>query len=260
MCDRPGAIGNSPFEKTGLHSCFVLGLNRENSVEQCRICTEQKAVALPVIRLPVRSYLRCEGCGSVYVKPEAHLTPEKEIEVYRLHENSYLDPRYCSYLAPILELAWDALSRRTSAGAHSVLDFGSGPIAESEESFVCRFFREKGCRAQAYDPYFRPGKLEKRSYDLIVACEVAEHFRDPAAEFRKISELLRDDGILVIQTALLPEIEHFDNWYYRRDPTHIAFYTPKAFAWLADQLGFDPPLIRDGKRVLLTGFRKPGFM
>lgn len=229
-------------------------------MEQCRICTAPSAVALPVRHLPIRPYLRCECCGSVYVKPADHLTPAKEIGVYRLHENSTLDPRYRAYLSPILDLAWGALSQQVSPRTLSVLDFGSGPLADSEESFVCSFFREKGCRAQAYDPYFRPGELEKSSFDLIVACEVAEHFRDPAAEFRQVIELLRENGVLAIQTELLPEIEDFDSWYYRRDPTHIAFYTPNSFAWLAKRFGFDPPIIRDGKRVLLTGFRKPGFM
>jgi len=36
----------------------------------------------------------------------------------------------------------------------------------------------------------------------------------------------------------IPCEENFSKWYYKRDPTHIAFYTSKTFKWLAREMDF----------------------
>lgn len=210
-------------------------------------------VRLAVVAPPTRSYRRCEHCEGVFVVPSEHLSAADEAAFYNLHDNSSSDSRYRNYLSPVLEMAWKAIatnSEARGAGARA-LDFGSGPLEPDEESVVCEFFRERGFVADAYDPYFRPAALESAGYDVIVACEVVEHFRDPASEFEKLTALVRGGGLLVIQTEFFPGLEKFDSWYYRRDPTHVVFYAPKTFDVLAARFGFVVSEMQDGKRVVL---------
>ncbi len=227
-------------------------------METCRICTEAAAVRLLVATAPTRTYLHCQNCEAVFVVPGEHLSLADEETFYGLHENSPSDPRYRNYLTPVLDLAWKAwrdLNSGKQAPAHMAwaLDFGSGPLEVGEESVVCEFFRERGLAADAYDPYFRPMDLANRRYDVIVACEVIEHFRSPMTEFEKLISHLSVDGVLAIQTEFFPGLEKFDNWYYRRDPTHVVFYSPKTFAALAQRFGLEVSQMQDGKRVV---FRK----
>lgn len=224
-------------------------------MEICRVCLEATAVELPVAALPARSYRHCKNCEAVFVLPDEHLSISDEASFYKLHENSSSDSRYRNYLAPVLEMAWTAFAAGLASmptGALA-LDFGSGPLKQEEETVVCEFFREKGFHTQAYDPHFRPTELRESEYDLIVACEVVEHFRDPALELSKLLGLLRPGGVLAIQTEFFPGLEKFDSWYYRRDPTHVVFYSPRTFEVLAKRFGLEAHGFFDGKRVL---FRK----
>lgn len=36
-------------------------------------------------------------------------------------------------------------------------------------------------------------------------------------------------------TTFLTEDKLFENWYYRRDPTHVVFYSQKTFEVIAEQ-------------------------
>jgi hypothetical protein len=36
-------------------------------------------------------------------------------------------------------------------------------------------------------------------------------------------------------TTFLTEDKQFENWYYRRDPTHVVFYSKKTFEIIAEQ-------------------------
>lgn len=55
-------------------------------------------------------------------------------------------------------------------------------------------------------------------YDFIACTEVAEHFYNPAAEFRRIDGLLEPGGWLGLMTGLVDDAMDFANWHYRRGP------------------------------------------
>jgi hypothetical protein len=50
-----------------------------------------------------------------------------------------------------------------------------------------------------------------------------------------MDSMLEDNGILAIMTSFLSNIEDFENWYYRRDPTHVVFYSQETFKVIARQ-------------------------
>ena len=55
-------------------------------------------------------------------------------------------------------------------------------------------------------------------------------------------------------TDILEDREGFGDWYYHRDPTHVAFYSRRTFRWIADWL--DLTLEHPRQRVVLL--RKRG--
>jgi len=85
---------------------------------------------------------------------------------------------------------------------------------------------ENGFDCTAYDPLFNINIDNDGSpYDIIILCEVIEHLRNIEAEMKKIKNLLKKDGILIIRTRLYPSVEKIENWWYAQDRTHINFFT-----------------------------------
>jgi len=117
------------------------------------------------------------------------------------------------------------------ADAESVLDFGSGP-----EPVLAHLLGQEGFKVEIYNPYFSPEKVyENRTYDLIASTEVFEHFENPVESFKTLYNCLKAEGIISIMTLYHPQDrEKFQNWWYRRDETHISFYSHDTIKYLAD--------------------------
>ncbi len=161
-------------------------------------------------------YFRCPRCEAVFLSRENRLSAEDEKDRYSLHQNNPKDQAYRKFLSqlqiPLLERIKD-----NSSG----LDYGSGPGPT-----LAKMFQEEGHLMSNYDPFFAPNKaVLKKSYDFIGCSETAEHFHNPDKEFSKLSEMLLPGGILGLMTLLLKENENFELWHYRKDPTHVFFYT-----------------------------------
>ena len=72
--------------------------------------------------------------------------------------------------------------------------------------------------------------------------EVIEHLREPSIELEKINELLNPDGILFVKTKLLPgTLKEFENWFYKRDMTHIQFFSNESLSAFSALLGLSQP-------------------
>jgi 2-polyprenyl-3-methyl-5-hydroxy-6-metoxy-1,4-benzoquinol methylase len=114
--------------------------------------------------------------------------------------------------------------------------------------------RERGYAVNVYDPIYWPDKsVLQKTYDFIVASEVAEHFHNPLAEFQKLHGLLNKGGALVLMTLLVTNKIDFEAWYYRKDPTHVVFYSEKTLNWIKENLGFTS-IESDSTRLIV--FRK----
>ena len=116
----------------------------------------------------------------------------------------------------------------------SALDYGCGykPVLKT-------LLERQGIKAEGYDPNFFPDTSPGKLYDLVISTETFEHFRNPSEEISRIAENLVPGGILAIMTRFYPaENKNFADWYYKRDPTHIIFYCPHTFQWIAENKGF----------------------
>ncbi|MGE0527484.1 MAG: class I SAM-dependent methyltransferase [Bdellovibrionales bacterium] len=171
-------------------------------------------------------YFRCASCDLRYLDPALRLRPEEERKRYELHTGDYADSGYRQFVSDLLA----SVQKWIPAGA-SGLDYGAG-----HTPVLARWLEELGYEMEIFDSFFWPREeWLKRSYLFVVCCEVAEHFFSPANEFKRMASLLQPGGWLVVKTHVLMETTDFESWYYRRDPTHVVFYTPRTMAWIANR-------------------------
>jgi SAM-dependent methyltransferase len=167
----------------------------------------------------------------VFVPPEYHISAREEKERYDLHQNDNEDQGYRDFLKKIVKPVKTFLA----SGCRG-LDFGSGP-----SPVLARMFREEGFEMEIFDPFYsgNPDPLSGE-YDFITASEVIEHLRDPFHELDCLFRLLKSGGILSIMTGMLPGEGEFGEWFYKNDKTHICFYSPAVFRWIAGRFGLKP--------------------
>ena len=71
-------------------------------------------------------------------------------------------------------------------------------------------------------------------FDLIIACEVVEHFTDPKTEFPRLFDLVTPEGLLVCSTSIYdggnPDLH---SYLYRRG--HVSYYSPRSIGVIAKQ-------------------------
>lgn len=192
----------------------------------CRVCREGELCGFAVI--DGRRYDRCPACSATLVALEHLPSASAERRHYLNHENDIDDPGYRRFVSRLV----DPLLARLEQGAVG-LDYGcgTGPVAAA-------MLREGGFEVELFDPFFAPDEaVLARTYDFIVCSEVVEHFHRPAEQFDKLASLLRRGGILGIMTCFQTRDEQFEQWHYRRDPTHVVFYRAATLRRLADQRG-----------------------
>lgn len=198
----------------------------------------------PFRNLAGRAYWRCQDCLATYLDIAQQPDPMVERAEYEKHRNHPQDQGYRQFVSRL----WRALKPKLSQGARG-LDYGCGP-----GSALAALAEEEGYRMSLYDPFFAPDPaVLERSYDFITCTEVAEHFHDPAREFAKLDRLLSPGGWMGIMTQFQTEDARFDNWHYRRDPTHVVFYRRETLDKVAEQYSWRAEFPR--KNVAL--FQKP---
>lgn len=199
-------------------------------------CTCCDALLVPFFRDSKRgwSYLECRQCQAVHRDEGSWLDRQAEKERYDLHVNDTNQAGYQNYLQPLLEVLNDQIQGRGRESL-SALDFGCGPTQT-----MATLNLKSNVIWQSYDlHYFPDQQLLTRSYDFIVASEVFEHLKSPREELQRLQSLLAPQGFILIMTSLLDRHrENFADWHYRRDPTHIVFYSQVTMNFLARQAGF----------------------
>lgn len=207
----------------------------ENHV--CPLCEMSAPPACPAAG---RAFHHCDRCDLIWVPRAWHLSPEAEAERYRRHENSAADAGYDAFLRRAIEpLKADAAIRR-------VLDYGSGP-----EPVLLSLLHDAGFDAVGYDPYFAPDADLSRPFDAVVSVETFEHFAQPHAETEKIIGLIHPGGLLVVVTRFHPGTAAMRDWWYARDPTHVAFYSMQTMRWIGKRFGFTLEDSNDTDMVVL---------
>lgn len=194
------------------------------STEACPLCSSSRTHHFA--HLQHGTYSVCAQCQYTFLH-RAHWLPEAvEKEHYDRHENHVDDPHYRAFLnrlaAPLIPLL---------ATGDEGIDMGCGPGPA-----LAAMLTEQGYPTEHYDPLYFPNEtLLTRQYHFVTSTEVVEHLREPQHTWEQFKRLVRPGGYLAIMTSWRVTKEAFPRWHYHRDPTHIGFYQPETFSWLAQE-------------------------
>lgn len=193
----------------------------------CKVCGSKTTQE---IQTNFGLFHHCDRCDFIGKDSSAILSKKDEMDRYLKHNNTDENTGYMDYLRRFIETAVLPYAGNGSEG----LDFGSGPQPILAELLT----REYGYKMDIYDPYFSPDKaFEGKKYDLITATEVVEHVQNPIAEFLLLKNLMKENGLLAMMTLFHHQNpDHFKDWHYIRDKTHISFYTPKTMKYIAKKV------------------------
>lgn len=205
----------------------------------CKICSSgAKAIRDEQFDL---DYYYCSYCEFIFIDDKEIVSEKEELEEYMKHENSLEDEGYVNMFKRFIETNISPYKKYIK----SALDFGCGP-----GPVLAELLKKEGFKVDIYDPYFSPLEVfRNKTYDLITSTEVFEHLKEPLETIDLLKKHLSKNGILVIMTLFHPnDEEKFKKWWYRREATHISFYTPKTLKYLANK--FDMNVLKiDNKNI-----------
>ena len=183
----------------------------------------------------VRDYYHCPKCFLIFVDPDQRLDAEEEFSRYEMHENSPEDPGYRKFLGRLFK----PMEERIEPNSFG-LDFGSGPGPT-----LNLMFEKAGHTVRIYDPFYadEPSVFDEQ-YDFITTTETAEHLFDPLMELDRLWSCLKPGGYLGIMTKRHRGPDHFKNWHYKNDDTHVVFFHEETFRWLGKRWNSEPEFLR----------------
>ena len=197
---------------------------------KCLLCESTTVAPFKVLQKPEKSYFHCAQCDLIFMNPEERLTPAEEKARYDHHQNES-SAGYLEFLTPLIrDVDQLVKSKGRSPGDLTTLDFGCGPTA-----FLGSQFFAKGYKSYSYDIYYYPDQEQlRRTYDVITSTEVWEHLYQPKQEIERQLRMLKSGGILGVMTSAHKGEAAFHSWHYRRDLTHVCFYSEQTMKWLAE--------------------------
>jgi len=186
--------------------------------------------------------------------------PEREKTEYSTHRNTLDNEGYVNMFLEFIKKAVTPFQTNPGqTGTRTALDFGSGP----GDCVLAHVLREEwGYEVDIYDVYFAPEKVYTgKTYDLITCTEVLEHLKNPVDTLRLLKQHLNPGGILALMTLFHPVSEDkpeggemFQQWWYRRDVTHIGFFRPKTLRFIAHLLEMKPLMMDERNTVTFQKF------
>jgi 2-polyprenyl-6-hydroxyphenyl methylase/3-demethylubiquinone-9 3-methyltransferase len=135
-----------------------------------------------------------------------------------------------------------------------ILDYGGGA------GLLARLLRERGFRAETYDPFSEFDAMPSGGYDLITCFEVMEHVPQPRETVREMTKLLREEGGILFSTLVQPgEFARIGlGWWYAAPRNgHISLYSTGSLARLFGEVGMKVVSFSEGMHMAYRTV--PGF-
>jgi 2-polyprenyl-3-methyl-5-hydroxy-6-metoxy-1,4-benzoquinol methylase len=200
----------------------------------CPLCQKLSLTVFHQDKL--RTYQRCEHCHLVSVAASFQLSVADEKAIYDLHQNDPDDQNYRLFLSRAINPLFERIDHHAEG-----LDFGCGPGPA-----ISVIAAESGIKVDNYDLYyFNDPELLSRQYDFITMTEVIEHIADALPLLQQLDYLLKPGAILVVMTKRVISEAAFSKWHYKKDLTHISFYSTETFEWIAAKFNWTLEVIAD---------------
>ncbi|HMA68937.1 MAG TPA: class I SAM-dependent methyltransferase [Candidatus Mcinerneyibacterium sp.] len=176
-------------------------------------------------------FFSCKKCGFIFKNPSSYISRKEELKQYNLHENTLNNTGYVNNFKKFINYSIEPFL----PDINSLLDFGCGP-----NPVLIKLLKNKILKLDFYDPFFYSNPIET-TYDMITATEVFEHLKNPLKTVEEIDSYLNKGGFIAIQTFFRPKtLISFKKWWYRRDPTHVSFYSQKSIVKLFKYYHYKP--------------------
>jgi len=189
-----------------------------------------------------KRYYRCQNCDFIFLDHSQILDSKTEKIRYLFHNNTIENLGYVKMFEKFFDKIFPLMAK-----VKTILDFGCGP-----GPVMAELLKRKGYEVFLYDIYFNDIKQNlENEYDLIISTEVFEHLKDPKRVMQQLVKIIKPNGYLALMTRFHPEdSEKFKSWYYKADETHIGFFTPQTFKYLANEFNLKI-LYHDGYDTVL---------
>lgn len=209
--------------------------------DQCLVCGAREIVSRRVTyvrneRLSCHTR-RCRGCGFVAIpRGESKYRSMTDLSELPSGERGGIEDRPGREFF-MAELATTLLGRRHL----DVLVYGAGRSMDNVHIGRLPQVRLAAVgdimRVRADADFVDITQPATRKYDVVIASEVVEHFRNPRDDFAHLFEYVHDDGLLVCGTNVNPggPLEKHRYIFY---PDHTAYYSPRSLALIADAFGW----------------------
>ncbi len=199
----------------------------------CILCHTPDSSHFHVVKAPMRDYFLCSHCDLIFMDPAQRLNLIEERQRYDQH-NDQGSPGHTAFLMPLVKHIEDHYKRlNISLSELQTLDYGCGirPV-------LSEILAGKGMKTYHYDLFYHPNVEEfRRTYNVITSTEVWEHLYNPQEVIEKQLRLLKSQGLLAVMTSSHKGEAAFGDWHYRRDLTHVSFFSEKTMNYLEKRYG-----------------------
>lgn len=221
---------------------------------KCPLCQSESKFAFEAKGFALRDCVKCSHRFAEIAADENH--------VAEIYDDSYFNgggAGYSDYLAE-----GEMLKRRGQMYAKKLEKFSAlkGRVLDvgAAAGFILQGFIDEGWQGSGLEPNekiagtgrekfgldIRQGSFESfetdEKFDLISMIQVAAHFYDPARSFQKASELLNENGFLLIETWNRESISariFGKNWHEYSPPSVLQWFSEKGLTRALKDFGFE---------------------
>jgi SAM-dependent methyltransferase len=221
---------------------------------KCPLCNSSSQFAFVSKGINI---LDCQSCSHRFAEIEAN-----ETHVSKVYDNSYFNGGGAGYSDYALES--ELLRKRGQMYSKKIAKFrnNKGRILDvgAAAGFVLKGYLDEGWKGMGLEPNgniakigkdtlgldIRQNSLEKfklkEKFDLISMIQVVAHFYDQRKCFENASALLKDDGLLLIETWNRDSISaklFGKNWHEYSPPSVLQWFSLNGLSDFLKQFGFE---------------------
>lgn len=195
---------------------------------------------------------RCNNCGFIRAKDKYF-----KIDPTKLYSSEFFSSEYGDYTKEqnALEKNFvDRIKRIRKYKSHGkLLEIGCAHgyfLIPAQKYFQCSGIdlnpsvtavAKKNTKAKIFTGDFLIAKLRKNYYDVVCLFDTIEHLKDPEKYLQKVSQVLKPDGIVVIETgdigSILARVQG-NSWRLIFPPHHLQYFSKSSLTKLLANTGF----------------------
>jgi hypothetical protein len=223
-------------------------------MENCRICghsTELQFKRKILLKYEV-GYSRCHACGfmqtdKAFWLEEAYSSAITSLDIGLLERNNWLRKE----VTRIIDSCFP--------NADTFLDYagGYGVFTRLMRDAGFNFYRQDPFCENIFSKHFDSSDAPKKSFDVVTAFEVFEHFADPIPEIEKMLQYSKE---IIFSTVLQPQDRsQLNDWWYIAEETgqHLSFYTFESLQVIADKYRLNLYSNRNNLHIFTTQTLSP---